>query len=226
MNGGHDLGGRQGLGLINPEPESEEPVFHNDWEKKVFALTIAAGMLGKWNIDESRHARERQHPADYLRNSYYENWLEGTETLLLENGLVKKEELDQGTSASPVDVDADIASLQIPNEDDAVKILFSGASSERESSVAARFKIGDVLRVKKIHTTGHTRAPNYIQGVCGEVVAHYGAHIFPDKSAGGSLEAEHLYCLQFSSESLWGSCSEKSTVRVDLWEPYLEKEAD
>ena len=26
--------------------------------------------LGQWNIDVSRHARERQHPAVYLINSY------------------------------------------------------------------------------------------------------------------------------------------------------------
>ncbi|MEC8172273.1 MAG: nitrile hydratase subunit beta, partial [Pseudomonadota bacterium] len=28
MNGGHDLGGMHGLGPVDPEPESEEPVFH------------------------------------------------------------------------------------------------------------------------------------------------------------------------------------------------------
>ena len=66
MKGGHDLGGRQGLGPINPELEAEEPVFHTDWERRVFAMTLATGMLGQWNIDESRFARESQHPADYL----------------------------------------------------------------------------------------------------------------------------------------------------------------
>ena len=32
MNGGHDLGGMHGLGPIDPEPESKEPVFHTEWE--------------------------------------------------------------------------------------------------------------------------------------------------------------------------------------------------
>ena len=77
MNGAHDLGGMHGLGPINPELENEEPWFHSDWEKRVFAMTLATGMLGQWNIDTSRHAREHQHPADYLKNSYYENWLAG-----------------------------------------------------------------------------------------------------------------------------------------------------
>jgi hypothetical protein len=71
MNGAHDLGGMHGFGRINAEPEGEEPVFHADWEKHVFGLVRAVGALGKWNSDVSRHARERQHPLDYLQHSYY-----------------------------------------------------------------------------------------------------------------------------------------------------------
>ena len=84
MNGPHDLGGQHGLGPINPEPEAEEPVFHGDWERRTFALTLTCGMLGQWNIDEGRYARERQHPVEYLSNTYYENWLVGLQTLLVE----------------------------------------------------------------------------------------------------------------------------------------------
>ena len=79
MNGGHDLGGMHGLGPIDAEPEASEPVFHHEWEQRVFALMLATGALGQWSIDVGRHARERQHPADYLRHSYYENWLTGLE---------------------------------------------------------------------------------------------------------------------------------------------------
>ena len=88
MNGGHDLGGMHGFGPINAESEALEPVFHADWEKRVFGLSRAASALGQWNGDMSRHARERQHPVDYLRHSYYENWLAGLERLLMEAGLV------------------------------------------------------------------------------------------------------------------------------------------
>ena len=101
MNGGHDLGGMHGLGPIDPEPESAEPVFHHDWEKRVFALTLASAALGQWSIDMGRHARERQHPADYLRHSYYENWLAGLEKLLVERGLVAAEELASGKATRP-----------------------------------------------------------------------------------------------------------------------------
>ena len=56
MNGPHDLGGRDGFGPI--APEQDEPLFHGDWEKRAMAVTLAAGAMGHWTIDESRHARE------------------------------------------------------------------------------------------------------------------------------------------------------------------------
>ena len=61
MNGGHDLGGMHGLGPI--EVEQNEPVFHEEWERRCFAITLACGYLGEWNLDMSRYARERMHPA-------------------------------------------------------------------------------------------------------------------------------------------------------------------
>ena len=125
MKGGHDLGGQLEMGPINPEPESQEPVFHADWERRVFALTLATGMLGKWNIDESRHARERQDPLAYVQNSYYENWLEGLEKLLVEKGLVSIEEL--GLTANTPGQTTE--SLLAPNPQIAQEILSFGAHS-------------------------------------------------------------------------------------------------
>ena len=69
MNGAQDLGGRHGFGAVDPEPEATETVFHSEWERRAFGLTMALGFLGQWNIDELRHARESQHPVDYLRQS-------------------------------------------------------------------------------------------------------------------------------------------------------------
>jgi len=97
MNGGHDLGGMHGLGPIEIEPD--EPVFHAEWERRAFALTLACGALGLWNIDMSRFARERMHPAHYLDTSYYEHWLHGLELLLEENGLVTGREIAEREAA-------------------------------------------------------------------------------------------------------------------------------
>ena len=45
------------------------------------------------NFDEFRHAIERIPPARYLASSYYERWLAAAETLLVERGVVTREEL-------------------------------------------------------------------------------------------------------------------------------------
>src|SRR5262245_9937762 len=101
MNSAHDLGGMHGLGPIHPEPEMSEPVFHADWEKRVWGMVRVVGALGLWSGDASRHSRERQHPVDYLLHSYYENWLVGLEKMLVENGLVSAEELASGVAKGP-----------------------------------------------------------------------------------------------------------------------------
>ena len=93
MNGGRDLGGVHGLGPI--EIEADDPVFHAPWERRVFALPLAMGARGDWNIDMSRYARENRHPADYLSSSYYEIWLKGLEVLLQERDMVRPEEIAQ-----------------------------------------------------------------------------------------------------------------------------------
>ena len=82
MNGAHDMGGAHGFGPV--VAEVDEPTFHAEWERRVFALTIAMGASGAWNIDMSRFAREDRPPDEYLGMSYYEMWLAGLERLLAE----------------------------------------------------------------------------------------------------------------------------------------------
>ena len=69
MNGGHDLGGMHGLGPVNPENETDEPVFHHPWERRVFALTLATGFLGRWNLDQLAEALDDAGILDYQATS-------------------------------------------------------------------------------------------------------------------------------------------------------------
>ena len=43
MNGIHDLGGMHGIGRI--VREKDEPVFHADWERRMFGLFIAGSTM-------------------------------------------------------------------------------------------------------------------------------------------------------------------------------------
>jgi hypothetical protein len=75
MNGPQDMGGQAGFGPIAPKPN--EPWFHSEWERRAFALALAMGMTGSWNIDISRHARKRLPAMQYWSSSYYEIWIAG-----------------------------------------------------------------------------------------------------------------------------------------------------
>jgi nitrile hydratase len=209
-----------GLGPINPEPEAEEPVFHADWERRMFGLSLAAGALGKWNIDMSRYARERQHPIDYLRHTYYENWLAGLEKLLVEAGLVTAEELATGKASSVVDT---ATRQRVLKAEQVPAALVKGSPVAMEVATAPRFKPGDRVRAINRHPLGHTREPRYVRGLVGVIHEHYGAHVFPDRNAVGTREGRHLYSVRFEAVELWGeSATGKSAVYVDLWEDYLE----
>jgi len=220
MNSAHDLGGMHGFGRINPEPEGEEPVFHAEWEKRVFGLSLAVATLRKWNIDMVRHARERQHPIDYLRHSYYENWLVGLEKLLVETGLVTAEELATGKAMSPAD---DATSQRALKAEHVPAFLAEGAPVTMEIDTTPRFKPGDMIRAIDQHPLGHTREPRYVRGRVGVIHEYRGAHVFPDRSAQGSREGRHLYSVRFEASSLWGENANKgSAIYLDLWEDYLE----
>ena len=206
MNGGHDLGGMDGLGAINPKPESTEPVFHHEWEKRAFALTLACGFLGQWNLDESRHARERQHPADYLRNTYYENWMQGIETLLSDKQLLDANKAQR-------------LAKQCVNAQMVPAILSKGGPVDIETETRAQFKPGDWVRVNHTHTTGHTRIPRYCAGRVGIIESINGFHVYPDSNAKGERIGHYLYSVNFSAEELWGKTGH--SVNLDLWQPYL-----
>jgi nitrile hydratase beta subunit len=217
MNGIHDMGGVHGFGPVIPEPN--EPTFHAEWEKRVFALVLASGRVGQWNVDMVRFARENRAPADYLSKSYYQIWLAGLEKLLTERGLVSTDELESGRSLrEPKKVDGIL-------RHDSVEAIFSrGRPTERPTNVSARFCIGDRVRAKNINPTTHTRLPRYVRGRIGVVERLRGTHVFPDTNALGQGEnPQWLYTVRFDARDLWGSDADpKLKVSVDAWESYLE----
>jgi nitrile hydratase subunit beta len=217
VNGAHDMGGQHGFGHVEPEPD--EPVFHTEWERRAFALTLAMGATGEWNLDASRFARESLPPAEYLAKTYYEIWLAGLQKLAAERGLVADEELAAGRPLQPPRPVA--RTLAGP---DVERALSRGASTERQASRPARFAVGDRVRARNLHPPTHTRLPRYVRGRAGTVVAVHGAHVFPDVHAhGGGEDPQWLYTVRFAARELWGEEADPTVaVSVDAFEPYLE----
>jgi nitrile hydratase subunit beta len=109
MNGLHDLGGMNGFGPIRRD--EHEPLFHEDWERRTFALLIAVIASGAINMDEARDGVERMDPLLYLQTvhadeSYYWRWLCATEILLERKGIVTRAERDARISALLAEEDA------------------------------------------------------------------------------------------------------------------------
>ncbi len=218
MDNVHDMGGMQAFGPVNAEPEDKEPVFHADWERHAFAVTMLSGFLGKWNIDMSRHARESQNPINYLRNTYYENWLAGTQTLLVDAGLVSPKEMASGKAEGSAGIKAPDAQTALDS------VRGAGGPIDASAPVNAAFAVGDRVRVRTFHPEGHTRAPRYVRGRVGVIDRCHGRHIFPDTHSNAHVEDHPLYSVRFDATELWGPQGDASSVvYADLWEPYLER---
>ncbi|MDD9909467.1 MAG: nitrile hydratase subunit beta [Ahrensia sp.] len=216
MNGGQDLGGMQGFGPV--VEEADEPQFHAHWEARAMAMVVALGAAGKWNIDQSRHARESLPPADYLRFPYYRIWVEGVCKLMLERGMVMPAELENGTMLEePLEI------ARILRAEDVEAVLIAGGPADRPSTSQPKLAVGDVTTTINAHPSGHTRLPRYARGRSGTVSAILGHHVFPDKAAKGEADVAHwLYQVRFSARELWGAQADpRDGVTLDLWEPYL-----
>jgi len=167
-----------------------------------------------------RFARERQHPVDYLRRSYYESWLAGLEKLLVETGLVTAEELATGKAAGLAEEDLRKHRLQA---EQVAAVLSRGSPTTMPADTPPRFRPGDRVRARNRHPLGHTREPRYLRGRAGVIHEYHGAHAFPDLSAEGVRVGRHLYSVCFEASELWGeNANRNSAVHVDLWEDYLE----
>lgn len=215
MNGVHDLGGMTCFGPV--VTEENEPVFHGDWERRVFAINIAAsGALGP--LDYRRHGIERIAPAQYLRSSYYENWLARVELLALETGLITEQELVSGHAQFQ-------AKSNPPTIEELAAVIASGRPADRDTGrLEPRFAIDQLVRARNINPTGHTRLPRYVRGRLGTIHVIHGTHVFPDTSAHGEGEnPQPLYSVKFAATELWGpAAAQGDHLFIDLWEDYLE----
>jgi len=214
VNGAHDMGGEQNFGPV--QAEANEPVFHHRWEGRVLGMNLAMGATRQWNIDEGRFGIERIAPATYLRMSYYEKWFDRLCRLLVERGLVTREELADGRARAPAKKIATLTADQV------LPTLKRGVLSSREAVSPARFKVGDRVRTRNMSPAGHTRLPRYCRDKPGTVAIVHGAHVFPDSSGNGRGEdPQWLYTVRFEARDLWGEGTTASAVYADCWEPYL-----
>jgi nitrile hydratase len=217
MNSVHDMGGMHGMGPVHQE--TNEPVFHARWEARVFALNRAVGTWGKWNIDASRHSKEQIPPAEYLRMPYYEKFLVGMTELLIKSGLVTRAEVESGKPArGSKKASPPLTADKVPH------FVATGVPARRNTPAAPKFRVGQRVRARNIHPTGHTRLPRYARAKIGTIERDHGVFVFPDTNAHFLGEnPQHVYSVRFAGRELWGEqATAQDAVYVNLWDDHLE----
>ena len=91
MTGVHDMGGSTGGPIDRRDHETE------DWERLADAVTVVLDKKGIKTTDEHRRAIESLE--NYRELGYYERWVAATELLLLEKGVLTREEIEARAQA-------------------------------------------------------------------------------------------------------------------------------
>ena len=209
MDGVHDMGGMDGFGKVEPEPN--EPVFHAPWEGRVLAMQRAMGYAGAWHIDMSRFAQERLPPPVYLTASYYQRWALAMERNVVERGYRRRRRARRRPRAAP----GQAAQAQAHDRTWSRQGMTRG-SFYRQAQAPARFKPGDRVRTKNIHPPTHTRLPRYARGKVGVIELVHGCHAFPDSVAIDKGDnPQWLYTVVFDGGELWGPDADPTAQGLD-----------
>jgi nitrile hydratase subunit beta len=225
MNGIHDLGGRDGLGAINPT--ESEPVWKAEWEKHAhtfFPLAFRAGFFG---VDSFRYGMEQMDPVEYLSSPYYEHWLHSVTHHGVRKGVLDPAEVERRTQYFLENPDAPLPEDKDPDGELLAFInaaIPAGVPAGRDTGKVAKFAVGDRVTVVADAPHGHTRKAGYVRGKTGVIELAHGEMIFPDSAGNGLGEApEHVYTVRFTNEELWGaeSAEPNGSVTFDVWEPYI-----
>jgi nitrile hydratase len=194
-------------------------VFHAAWEGRVLAMRRVLGATGKINPNGFRPAIESIPPAEYLSNSYYQNWFAALVSQLIESRVVTPEEIATGKpAAGPVQP----ATTLKPEE--AAALPFRTPTPALETERLHRFQVGQRVRARIINPAGHTRLPRYVRGKIGVIEQERGIQALADTDVyGRGANSQRVYSVRFAARELWGEqASSRDAVYIDLWDDYLD----
>ena len=212
MDGPQDLGGKESFGAI----EVDSRAYREDWERRQWALSKLVAPPGL-TIDWFRHALETMPPGVYLSVPYFQKWNANDMALAIDAGFYTMDECLSGHASEkgkPPDT------LSVDDCEDLQRRMNRSFATVIEEP--PEFQVGDTIRTDPRPRPGHTRLPAYARGATGRVIAHHGAHLYPEAGAKGDHIAHHLYTVEFCASDLWSDCeASDDKICLDLWEPYL-----
>ena len=166
-------------------------------------------------------------PADYLASSYYERWLDRTVRLLVEKGVITREELERrmaqlasGPDPAPPHADPQLLARMLG--------ALTGRTPYRQPGPPPRFALGDRVLTRCDAPAGHTRLPRYARGKHGVIDARARvATSFRTPTPTGRASSPTRSTACASTRPICGarSAEPRAPVHLDLWERYLEPAA-
>lgn len=212
MDGPHDLGGKELFGPI----ETDAPPFRADWERRQWALSKTM-QTPPIPLDWFRHATETIPPGRLPVGPLFpeverRRICPGHRQRRIHHGRGQGRQGRRPSFPAPVKSLDDLAEQQ--------------RASNRTFAVSAmtlpEFAVGQLVITNARPSPGHTRLPAYARAAVGMIVAHHGAHLYPDAGARGEHIGHHLYTVEFRAGDLWPDPEDPAdTICLDLWEPYL-----
>jgi Nitrile hydratase beta subunit, C-terminal len=92
--------------------------------------------------------------------------------------------------------------------------------------IAARYQVGDLVKVRAAYPVGHVRTPHYIRGKCGVIERLCGAYRNPEELAYArpGLPKQPLYRVRFLQTDVWSDYSGQvaDTIEVEIYQHWLE----
>ena len=93
----HDMGGQTAHPLAGPVPRDDHDFAQ--WEKRVDALVILAGLKGVFTVDGLRRVLEDMGEEAFETMTYYERWVASLNQNMLETGVYTVAELGERMAA-------------------------------------------------------------------------------------------------------------------------------
>jgi nitrile hydratase len=217
-----DMGGSPNWGAVGVPVD--EPPFTEPWEGRSFALTLLTmNRVSGRNLDAFRYALARLDPVAYLADGYYGRWLNAAELMLLDSSVLAPGAVDARARRLSGE---DVEEPPFP-EPDKPDYTPSGPGSLREVPHDPVFTAGDPVITKDMLPRGPSKLPGYLRRRRGTVTAVRPGHLLPDTHAVFQGEnPQYVYTVGFASTELWGDDAEPFTLHADLFESYLESEAE
>ena len=216
MNGVHDMGGMDGFGKVEVEPN--EPPFHEKWEGRVLAMQRSLGYAGAWHIDHGRFAQEALPPRTYLAASYYWRWALGMQKNLIERGFVGQDEIDAGHALAARQGAAAQAHGRCRAGQHDAQLLLPPATGPAPLQ-AGRPRAHAEHPPAGPHPTAALRARQAGHGRADPRLPRLSRLVAADRGD----DPQWLYTVVFDAKEIWGADADPTLkISIDAFEPYLK----